>query len=230
MTRQSEKESLHSGHRQRLKTRFLNDTQGIEDYELLEILLGYAHLRKDTKPLAKQLLQRFGSLSGVLYARQEELEQFAGFSVGTWTLWQVIRECMARTAVAPLLEKEVLASPEAIAKAAKNRFMGMTHEECWIALVDAGKRCLGWERVQQGSISAIPITPRDIIAKVLARKAHGFILVHNHPSGSTKPSRSDLILTDQLRQLSPPMGIEFIEHIIITEKECRSILFGYTFS
>ncbi len=229
MTRKNTQDNLHAGHRQRLKRRFLNDAQGIEDYELLEILLGYAHLRKDTKPLAKHLLQRFGSLSGVLKARQEELEQCVGFGVGTWTLWQVIRECMARTAVTPLLEKEVLASPESIVKAAKDRFMGMTHEECWIALVDTGKRCLGWERIQQGSISAIPVTPRDIMSKVLSRKAHGFILVHNHPSGNAKPSRQDIVLTELLRQLSPPMGIEFIEHIIITEKECRSILSGYTF-
>ncbi len=229
MTRKSTKDDFHAGHRQRIKGRFLQDPQRVEDYELLEILLGYALVRKDTKPLAKQLLQYFGSLSGVLAARQEELVQFTGFGVGTWTLWQVIRECMARTAVAPLMQREVLASPEAIARAAKERFVGKTIEECWIALVDAGTRCLGWERLMQGGISSIPITPRDIIAKVLERKAHGFILVHNHPSGNAKPSRADLILTEQLRQLSPPMGITFIEHIIITEKECRSILSGYTF-
>ncbi len=229
MTRKSSKDDFQAGHRQRLKGRFLDDPQRVEDYELLEILLGYALMRKDTKPLAKQLLKHFGSLSSVLTARQEELEQFAGFGVGTWTLWQVLRECMARTAVAPLVQKEVLASPEAIAMAAKARFMGMTCEECWIALVDAGHRCLGWERLMQGSISSIPITPRDIIGKVLERKAHGFILVHNHPSGNAKPSRADLVLTEQLRQLSPPMGIAFIEHIIITEKQCRSILSGYTF-
>ncbi len=229
MTRKSTKENLHSGHRQRLKTRFLYDAHRLEDYELLELLLGYALVRKDTKPLAKQLLQHFGSLAAVLHARQDELEQFAGFGVGTWTLWLVLRECMARTAVAPLLEKEVLASPEAIARVAKQRFAGLAHEECWIALVDAGNRCLGWERLIQGSLSAIAVTPRDILARVFERKAHGFILVHNHPGGNTKPSREDLILTELLRQLSPHMGVTFIEHIIITEKECRSILSGYTF-
>ncbi len=229
MTRKSTKDNLHQGHRQRLKTRFVSDPQRLEDYELLELLLGYALMRKDTKPLAKQLLLHFGTLGQVLNARQEELEQFAGFGAGTWTLWLVLRECMARTALAPLIEKEVLASPEAIAKVAKQRFAGLTHEECWIALVDTGNRCLAWERLVQGSLSAIPITPRDIIARVLKSKAHGFILVHNHPSGNAKPSRADLVLTELLRQLSPPMGIAFIEHIIITEKECRSVLSGYTF-
>ncbi len=229
MTSKSTINTLHSGHRKRLKERFLADPQGLQEYELLELLLGYALVRKDTKPLAKQLLRHFGSLAHVLRARQEELEQFEGFGPGVWTLWQVFRECAARTAMAPLLEKQVLASPEAIAHAAKERFAGLTCEECWIALVDTGHRCLGWERLAQGSLSAIAIAPRDIIAKVLERKAHGFILMHNHPSGSAKPSREDLVLTEILRQLSPPMGIAFLEHIIITEKECRSILSGYTY-
>ncbi len=219
----------HGGHRQRLKTRFLRDPQHLADYELLELLLGYAFLRKDTKPLAKDLLARFGSLRQVLQARKEELEQVPGFGQGTWILWQVFRECLARTAAAPLVEKEVLASPESIIQVAKKRLFGISHEECWIALVDAGLRCLGWEKLMQGSIDTIPLTPRDVLAKVLERKAHGFILVHNHPGGSSKASRADLMLTEQLRQLSPHMNITFIEHIIITEKECRSILSGHTF-
>ncbi len=230
MTRKSTTKTLYSGHRKRLKERFLTDPQGLQEYELLELLLGYALVRKDTKPLAKQLLQHFGSLSQVLKARQEELELFSGFGPGVWTLWQVFRECMARAAMAPVVEKEVVASPEAIARAAKERFAGLSCEECWIVLVDTGHRCLAWERIGQGSLSAIAITPRDIIAKVLERKAHGFILMHNHPSGSAKPSREDLVLTEHLRQLSPPMGIAFLEHIIITDKECRSILSGYTFT
>ncbi len=221
--------NLHAGHRKRLKSRFLHDPQHMEDYELLELLLSYALVRKDTKPLAKELLARFGSLSQVLQARKEELEQVSGFGQGTWILWQVVRECLARTAAAPLLQKEVLASPESIVAVARKRLYGISHEECWIALVDAGLRCLGWEKVMQGSIDTVPITPRDVLAKVLERKAHGFILVHNHPGGSSKASRADLMLTEQLRQLSPPMNIMFIEHIIITEKECRSILSGQIF-
>ncbi len=220
----------HGGHRQRLKARFLHDPQHMEDYELLELLLGYSLLRKDTKPLAKELLARFGSLQQVLQARKEELEQISGFGQGTWILWQVFRECLARTAATPLLEKEVLASPESIVHVARKRLFGISHEECWIALVDAGLRCLGWEKLMQGSIDHIPLTPRDVLAKVLERKAYGFILVHNHPSGSSKASRADLVLTEQLRQLSPHMNITFIEHIIITEKECRSILSGHTFT
>ncbi len=218
-----------AGHRQRLKTRFLNDPQLMADYELLELFLGYALLRKDTKPLAKELLARFGSLSQVLQARKEELEQVEGFGMGVWTLWLIFRECLARTATAPLLEKEVLASPQTIARVAQKRLFGISHEECWIALVDTGLRCLGWEKLMQGSIDSIPISPRDVIAKVLQRNAYGFILVHNHPSGCAKASRPDLILTEQLRQLSPHMDITFIEHIIITEKECRSILSGLVF-
>ncbi len=222
-------DTLHLGHRKRLKARFLHDPEHLQDYELLEILLGYALTRKDTKPLAKTLLIRFGSLRAVLSARKEELEQVQGFGTGTWTLWQVFRECMARSVATELISKEVMASPEVIAKVAKQRMLGVSEEECWIALLDVGLRCLGWEKLMQGSISTIPLTPRDVASRVLLRKAHGFILVHNHPGGSTKPSRADIVLTEQLRQLSPLMGISFIEHIIITEKKCRSILSGHVY-
>ncbi len=219
----------HGGHRQRLKKRFLHDPQHTEDYELLELLLGYGLMRKDTKPLAKALLARFGTLRNVLDARKEELEDVPGFGVGLWTLWQVLRECMARHAIAPLLEKEVLATPQSVALAAKRRLVGHSHEECWIALVDAGNRCIAWERISSGGLDSINITPRDVIAKALERKAHGFILVHNHPGGSTKPSRADMIITEELRNLAPRMNVRFIEHIIITEKECCSILLNQYF-
>ncbi len=222
-------DTLHLGHRKRLKARFLHDPEHLQDYELLEILLGYALTRKDTKPLAKTLLARFGSLQAVLIARKEELEQVPGFGEGTWTLWQVFRECMARSLASELLTKEELASPEIIAKVAKQRLRGVSDEECWIALLDVGLRCLGWEKLMQGNLDTIPITPRDVVSRVLLRKAHGFILVHNHPGGSINPSRADLVLTEQLRQLSTLMGISFIEHIIITEKKCRSILSGHVY-
>ncbi len=220
-------DALYVGHRKRLKARFLHDPQHLEDYELLELLLSYAFTRKDTKPLAKKLLKHFGSLASVLAARKEELEHIEGFGVGTWTLWQVLRECMARSAAATLNPKEPLASPEIIAKVAKQRLLGVSHEECWIALLDVGLRCTGWEKLMQGSLDAVPISPRDVITRVLLRNAHGFILVHNHPGGSSKASKADLVLTEHLRQLSTLMGVSFVEHIIITEKECRSILSGH---
>ncbi len=224
MTTKSEISTWQSGHRQRLKKRFIQAPQQIENYELLELLLGYGLVRKDTKPLAKKLLQRFGSIRAVLDARKEELEQIDGFGPGLWTLWQVIRECMARHAVSPLVEKEILATPVAIARAAQIQLAGASQEQCWIAFVDAGLRLLGWELLMQGGLDAIPLTPRDVLHVAFMRKAHGFILVHNHPGGSLRASRSDLILTEELRQLSPRVNIKFIEHIIITEKECRSLL------
>ncbi len=201
----SKKVSIHSGHRQRLKKRFSLDPQQTEDYEVLEILLGYGITRKDTKPLAKELLMRFGTLRNVLDARKEELESVPGFGSGLWIFWQVLRECMARYAVAPLLE------------------------ECWVALVDAGNRCMGWERLCKGGIDGVNITPRDVLAKAFERKAHGFILVHNHPGGNTKPSRADLVISEELRRLAPQMNIRFIEHIIVTENECCSILLNQYF-
>lgn len=111
------------------------------DYEVLELLLGYGLTRKDTKPLAKELIQKFGSIRGALDARPEELLQVPGFGPGLLALWRVLGETRARYAAAELRQKEVLATPEAVARMAQARLGTSPHEECWLALVAQGRHC-----------------------------------------------------------------------------------------
>ena len=105
----------HTGHRARLKERFTLEPLALADYEILELLLGYVLIRKDTKPLAKELLERFGSLRGVMDARQDELESVAGVGPGLSVFWRLLREFAARCEEAPVRRREELATPQAVA-------------------------------------------------------------------------------------------------------------------
>lgn len=214
----------NEGHRQRLRERLKRDPLVLEDYELLEYLLTCVIKRKDTKPLARELLASFGNLRGVLDARASELAQVNGFGPALLLFWQALRELLARYAIGPALQREVLASPEAVARFARARLAGCDHEECWLALLDNGNHLLSWSRLHVGSVATVSLEPRDIFAAALAKKANGIILVHNHPGGSLRPSRADQEFTDTLCQLAPSLGTRFLDHLIVTDSGCFSIL------
>lgn len=213
----------HAGHRARLRERLVREPQAVADYEVVELLLGHVLRRKDTKPLAKELLRRFGSIRGVLDARPDELEQVPGFGPGLLAFWQLLREVLARLASSPLRRREVLATPEAVAHMARERLAACPHEESWIALVDAQNRLTAWERLNRGGVSAVVVQPRDVLEVALARKASGIILVHNHPGGDAHPSQPDLALTAELQRLATCLGLRFLDHVIITDGDCYSI-------
>lgn len=212
-----------SGHRKRLRARLELEPQAVADYEVLELVLGLAILRKDTRELSKRLLANFGSIRGVLDAREDELLQVEGFGDGILSLWRLLRELMSRYALAPLQMRDELATPEAVAKVARQRLGNLSHEEVWLALVDTQNRLISWQRLARGGISSIAVQPRDVLELALTRKASGVILVHNHPGGSAKPSRNDLDLTAEINSLAPRLGLRLLDHVIVTPGDCYSI-------
>ena len=213
----------HLGDRARLRKRLCNDPSEMAEYELLELFLGYVHLRKDTKPLAKKLLQQFGSIRGALDAFPGELETIPQFGEALSAFWKLIREIFARYAETPVREKIQLCTPKIVAEIAKARFTGCPHEEVWIATVDTQNRLISWERLSKGTIGSSPLYPRDTIEIVLKRKASGFILVHNHPGGSSNASSFDIEITRHLEHIAQSINLRLIDHIIVTEKNCYSI-------
>ncbi|MBD5608347.1 MAG: DNA repair protein RadC [Desulfovibrio sp.] len=217
------KTELLKGHRERLRKRLERDPLSLADYEIMELLLGLAIPRRDTKLLAMELLNRFRSLRGALDAKPEELSDISGFGPGSLSLWKLIREIMARYSSAPLEEKEVLATPQAVAAMARPRIGNLSEEESWIALVDAQNRLIYWERLRRGGISSVAIQPRDVLEIAILRKASGIILIHNHPGGSPYPSRSDLVLTEEIENLAPRLGLRLLDHVIVTAGDCYSI-------
>ena len=216
----------HLGHRSRLRERMLRDSSSLLDYELLELLLGYALVRKDTKPIAKELLKRFGSIRGVFHAQPEELLEILGVGEGVRALLSVIRETMIRYAEAPTRIREQLCTPQSVARMVLPRLSGCTHEELWLATVDNKNQQLGWDRIATGSSSSAPYYPRDILERVFQHKGTGFILVHNHPSGEPTPSPQDERLTDDLQKVAERLGIRLLDHIIVGDGICYSICQG----
>jgi DNA repair protein RadC len=218
----SQEKPHYQGHRARLRERLLRDASGLADYEILELTLGLAQIRKDTKPLAKELLRRFGSVRGAMDARAEELLSVPGFSAGTLALWKLLREFMARYVEAPLCERKAIADPEQIVEMARMRLAGCSHEEIWAALLDAGKRVLVWMRVSEGTIDASALCVRNLLEQAVLCKASGIILVHNHPGGSDKPSGADIEATGRLIRAAFALGITVHDHLIVSEARCYS--------
>lgn len=178
---------------------------------------------RDTKPLAKELLSRFGSIRGVLDALPAEMQQVGGVGEGVAALRLLLREMMARYAEAPMRERKVLCTPRDVAQMVIPRLSGSPHEELWTATVDAQNRLLTWERLARGTVGMVPCYPRDILERVLQRKASGFFLVHNHPGGTPKASPEDIEMTRNIQRIATSMGLRLLDHLIVGDGACYSI-------
>ncbi len=212
------KEQPHyTGHRKRLRQRADNDPAQLQDYELLELILGYCLPRKDTKPLAKALLERYKNFKEILAAKPKDLETIDGIGPGIITFLKVWREFLARTESADLTLKSVLTSPEKVVTLARSRLRFVHIEEFWTILVDNKNRLVGFEKLSKGTVDQAPVFPREIITRALELRASGIILVHNHPGGDPSPSLQDRELTIKVKRIAVEMGIRVLDHIIIAE-------------
>ncbi|ABB39239.1 DNA repair protein RadC [Oleidesulfovibrio alaskensis G20] len=211
-------EPHYHGHRQRLREKLKKDSTQLADYEILELILGMVLRRQDTKPLAKRLLGRFGSLRGVLDARPQELMAEKGVGPAMESFWLLLREFIARYAEAPMRERTLLVSSRAVADMARTRLAGCPHEEVWVAYMDRQNRLLAWERATRGTVNASAIYPRDLMEAALRYKASGLILVHNHPGGSARPSAPDVEVTKLVARSAASLGMTLVDHVIVTEE------------
>ncbi|MFP4586982.1 MAG: RadC family protein [Desulfohalobiaceae bacterium] len=205
------------GHRKRLKQKLLENSQFLEDYEILELLLGYGLPRKDTKPLAKELLGRFDSLKGVFHAKPQELRQVPGLGQGLEVFWLLLQEFWARLGREQLPRKEALSSPLAVLEAVRRRIGFSSKESFWVALVDNKNRLLDLACVSQGTVDQACIYPREIFRPALEVEASGIILVHNHPGGDPRPSVQDKELTSRLQDTGQRLGLRVLDHLIVAE-------------
>lgn len=205
----------HLGHRQRLRERLNASPRSLADYELLELLLTYVLPRRDTKPLAKDILARFGTLDRALMADPAALRDIPGLGDAVVTFWTALRECLVRKSAAPLARRETFSSPEQVRELVRARLGGLTKEEFWIILTDTQNRLLRFEQVFRGTVDQTPAYPREILELALRHHASGVILVHNHPGGNPNPSRQDRELTATLSRLSSELGLRLLDHLIV---------------
>jgi len=210
------------GHRQRLKQRFKANPTQLADYEILEMLLGYALPRRDTKPVAKALLARFGSLKSVFAAKPHELRDVQGVGPGIELFWDLWREFWARLSQGELKERKVLDSPGAVASMARARLGFSQTESFWVALVDNKNRLLSFSKVAQGTVDQVAVHSREILSLALECRASGVILVHNHPGGDPAPSHQDRELTERVQKAGSELGIRVLDHVIVAEESSFS--------
>ena len=203
-------------HRKRLRERFRKvGPAGFQPYELLELLLTYGIPRKDVKPLAKTLIDRFGSLASVLDAPVEELEAVPGMGPVSATLLRLAKELGGVYLAEGLARKEVLSSPRAVVDFARMTLVGLAHEAVMVIYLDNKNRVTDHEVVQEGTVNRAIVYPRRIIEAALRHHASGLILVHNHPSGLPQPSEEDRQITRAIAEACRTMDIRVLDHIVV---------------
>lgn len=210
------KETPHYwGHRQRLRQRLAENPDELFDYEILELLLGYVFSRKDTKPIAKALLERFETLGGLHGAREQDLKAIPSVGDGVLHFLQLWEEYWVRVLRSEIPQRENLSSPQLVAKIARIKIGFRGTEEVWLAALDNKNRLLNFLKVSGGTVNQAIVYPREILKKALLHDAAAIILVHNHPGGDPSPSEEDKNLTEQVAFLAEKMGIPLLDHIIV---------------
>jgi DNA repair protein RadC len=214
------KSSNLCGHRGRLRLRFsLYEFEGFSDHEIIELVLTFCIPRKDVKPLAKNMLQAFGSIRGIFDADPSELEKFSGVGSATSIVFKVIR-AMNSLYLQKSCEMNVrLNSPGCTFALWQNRLSGLKNEVVEVAYLDADLRLLkdGIVRMGCGTVTAVPVLTRSIAESALLRKASAVIIAHNHPSGSPEPSEGDEHSTTAIKNVLEVLGIPLVDHLIIAK-------------
>ena len=206
------------GHRSRLRDRLRTNPASLADYEILELVLAQTIPRGDTKPLAKALLKRFGTLRRVMQAPAPELTKVPGFGPALAANWALHAELRSRLAEAPVRERQVLSDANMVAEGAKARFGSGPVEEFWAAFVDNQNRVISWERLSRGTVDQTAVFPREVLALALSHHASGLILAHNHPGGNASPSEADRQLTVRIQRAAGELGVRVLDHLIVTEE------------
>jgi len=213
------------GHRDRLRGKFLKaGLDGLLDYERLELLLTYAIARRDVKPVAKSLLAKFKTLQGVMDASVEELCRVEGVAESSALLIKLLKDLCGEYLSEKMEGKDALSSPEAVKAFLKMKLSGLK-EECFVAIyLNAKNHVLSSEVVNEGTVDHAVVYPRSLVKKALDNHASGLILVHNHPSGVSKPSRDDLELTEAVRDAARTLDIRVLDHIVVAKDGCFSFV------
>ncbi len=204
------------GHRERLRERLLEGgTAALPDYELLEFLLYAARPRGDTKPLAKALIARFGSLAGVLGAERDALLGVDGMGEATAAALLAVREAGVRLLRAEVRNRHVIASWQHLLDYLTATAGYAETEEFHLLFLDRKNALIADERQQRGTVDHVPVYPREVVKRALELGASAVIMVHNHPSGDTTPSKGDIDMTKAVAKALAAVDVTVHDHVII---------------
>jgi DNA repair protein RadC len=205
-----------SGHRTRLRKRLLDGgAEALGDHEVIELLLMQAVPRRDMKPLARSLLQRFGSLAGVLQADPRTLALHPGMGEATAAALRVVTIAATRLARQKVREAPVIGSWQSLIDYLTIDMAHLTVERVRVLYLNTRNMLILDDLVGEGSIDEAAIHPREVIRRALDLGATGLILVHNHPSGSPQPSRADIEITNRIAEAGRLLGVTVHDHVVI---------------
>jgi DNA repair protein RadC len=205
----------YHGHRERLRQRLIDaGADNLPDYELLEVILFASNPRGDVKPLAKQLLDRFGGFAELLSAEPGALGG-AGLGLAGVAALKAAREAALRAMRSELRERPVVGSWDKLIEYCTAHIAHGKVEEFHILFLDRKNVLIKHERQQRGTVDHTPVYPREVVKRALELQASALILVHNHPSGDPTPSKADIAVTRDIVKAAQPLGLTVHDHLII---------------
>ena len=206
------------GHRARVRDKFTRvGAAGLAEYELLELLLFRSIPRRDTKPIAKNLIRIFGSFSEVLNAPEQRLRDVKGIGKGTITDFQIVKAAASAMLQGNVREKPLLGSWSAVIDYCHAAMAFEEREQFRVLFLDKKNRLIRDEVQQVGTVDHTPVYPREVIKRALDLSSTAIILVHNHPSGDPTPSQADIEMTRKIAEVAASLGIVLHDHIIIAK-------------
>jgi DNA repair protein RadC len=204
------------GHRQRLRERLIAaGADNLPDYELMEVLLFAGNPRGDTKPLAKDLIERFGGFAEALSADADDLLQVPGLGVAGTAALKSVREAALRLTKAELRDRPVIGSWDKLLDYCRAHIAYGKVEEFHLLFLDRKNALIAHEQQQRGTVDHTPVYTREVVKRALELGASALILVHNHPSGDPTPSKADIAVTKDIVNAAKPLGVIVHDHVII---------------
>lgn len=225
-------EKNNQGHRERIKEKFLkNGIDGFAEYEILELLLTYCIPRKDTKPIAKDLLNKFKTLDNVFKADFDKLSVIDGLGNNSIAFLKLIGDLPSiiykdELKNKKLIDRETLkiSNKDILLNYLRNKIGYEEIEKFYVIYLSSSNEVIEFEENSVGTLDRSSVYPREIYKKIINLNAKSVILAHNHPSDNITPSKSDIELTNEIAKGLKNFGALLIEHIIITKNSYFSFL------
>lgn len=223
-------DTLHEKHRERLKEKFLEfGLDGIEDHELVELLLFYAVPRQNTNEIAHRLINEYGRLSDILEADTENIINIKGISKHSATLFKLILACVNKYMNEQNDIVNAMLTPKNIDKYIKNLFYGHTNEVAYALLLDKDCVVKKIKKMSSGTVNAAPLYPRDVVKLAVNEKYPYMILAHNHPNGNAMPSQNDFKITKTIELALNFVEVRLVDHVIVSGEKVISLARHFNF-
>jgi DNA repair protein RadC len=214
----------YHGHRERIRQRIMKgDGEHLDDYEILEVLLCAFIPRVDVRPIAKSMVDRFGTVSAALAAAPERLMEIDGIGEATAAYIRATNLLLQRAAADQVKDQPVISNWAALLNYVKQQLRHNRTEQARVLYLDRKNKLIADEITGRGTVDHAPVYPREIARRALELSASAIILVHNHPSGDPTPSRADIDLTREIERALAPLEIKVHDHLVVGAKETVSM-------